>query len=107
MPDRRLHDRELDDAMRRGLGDAIRQAPLTVAWLPRADEHELACTLGLVELDATHIEARIGELRRRGGNIKVGRWHVWRVVREMARLGVTNSPDGRIAAYVHLARGTG
>ena len=82
-----------------------------VLWLPRADEHELAASLGLCERDPNllreMIEAAQAQTARDlpGVPVRVHRWHVWRVVRAMARAGAANTPDGRAAAYALLSEG--
>jgi len=78
-------------------------------WLPREDEHDLASSLGLCETDRDVLRAMIDgacEQTARdhpGVPVRVCRWHAWRVVRAMQKLRVTNTPDGRAAAYVYLA----
>lgn len=80
-------------------------------WLPRADEHALAQSLGLVQQDAALTAKLIGSERvtlardHPGVLVRVGRWHIWRVVRTLHRLGLTNTPDARAAAYTQLAFG--
>lgn len=78
-------------------------------WLPRADEHALAASLGMVGEDPSRVRAFVegaaAECRRLypDAEVKVGRWHVWRVVRALHRTGQQNTPEGRSVAYVHLA----
>lgn len=85
---------------------------LVALWLPRADEHALAASLGLCEPDAALarelLEAARETLHSDHPNweIRVGRWHVWRVVRAMHRAGFTNTPDGRAGAFAFLATNT-
>lgn len=81
----------------------------TVLWLPRGDEHELAASLGMCERDPALLRELVEQAQQAvardhpGMVVRVHRWHLWRVVRAMARLGVLNTPDGRAAAYVHLS----
>lgn len=82
-------------------------------WRPRADEHELAASLGMCEPDPE----RLAELIREGQTetarlmpgvpVRVYRWHVWRLVRAMVRCGVTNTPQGRATAVAWLANNPG
>lgn len=80
-----------------------------VLWLPRADEHALAASLGLCEPDpdlcARLVDAARIDCARRfpGVTVRVIRAHVWRMVRTLHRLGLTNTPDARSAAAVRLA----
>lgn len=80
-----------------------------VLWLPRGDEHALAASLRMCEADPELLRELVEAAQKQtahdlpGVPVRVHRWHVWRVVRTMARLGVTNTPDGRAAAYVHLS----
>ena len=84
------------------------QLKTVIMWLPREDEHELAASLGLCEPDRATLEQLIEAAQHQVAEdqpdtvVVVKRWHVWRVVREMVRLGVLNTPDGRAAAYVCL-----
>lgn len=78
-------------------------------WLPRRDEHELAMSLGMIDGDHAEMHNRLAVAKvaiartMPQARLVVGRWHIWRVVREMVRLGVTNTPDGRAAAFGSLA----
>lgn len=78
-------------------------------WLPRGDEHALAASLGLCERDPNLlrelVEAAQEQVARDmpGVHVTIHRWHVWRIVRAMHRVGVANTPDGRAAAYAWLA----
>jgi hypothetical protein len=80
-----------------------------ILWLPRADEHELAASLGLCECDPALLRDLINAAQDQvardlpGTSVRVHRWHVWRVVRAMHRCGVLNTPDGRARAYTWLA----
>lgn len=82
-------------------------------WFPRADEHELAVSLGLCEADRARLRALIDAAQEQtardhpGVTVRVYRWHVWRVVRAMHRAGQVNTPQGRSAAYAWLAAGGG
>jgi hypothetical protein len=82
-----------------------------VLWLPRADEHELAASLGMCERDPALLrellEAARGDIERRhpGVRVRIARWHVWRVVRAMHRAGVINTPDGRALVFGLMASG--
>ena len=77
-------------------------------WRPRGDEHQLAASLGMCESDPiAHgrlIEAAVVQTNREHPEIeiKVRRWHLWRVVRAMQRAGALNTPDGRALAYAKL-----
>ena len=85
-----------------------RQADEVVLWLPREDEHELALEFGLCEWERDDAEDLLRGAQRAiasdlpGTRVIIKRWHIWRVVRAMVRLGVGNTPDGRAAAYVWL-----
>lgn len=78
-------------------------------WLPRGDEHELAASLGMCEADPKLLRKLIEAARLQlagempGVPVRVYRWHVWRVVRTMAKAGLLNTPDGRSAAFAILA----
>ncbi len=78
-------------------------------WLPRGDEHALAASLGLCERDPQLlrelVEAAQDQTARDlpGVRVTIHRWHIWRVVRAMVRVGAINTPDGRAAAYGWLA----
>ncbi|MFZ2875465.1 MAG: hypothetical protein WAZ94_13410 [Phycisphaerales bacterium] len=80
-------------------------------WLPRADEHALAASLGLCERDPEVLRQLVHGAQEQvardlpGAAVRVHRWHVWRVVRAMHRVGVENTPAGRATAYVYLAVG--
>lgn len=82
---------------------------LIALWIPRDDEHALAASLGLVPADPRlHRELQEAGQEQAardlpGVTVRIGRWHVWRVVRAMHRAGTTNTPDGRAAAYALLA----
>ena len=80
---------------------------LIAVWLPRSDEFALARSLGLVEREEEEMRLIITELnaeyKPQGVIVRVGRWHIWRVVRTMHRLGVLSTPDGRAYAYGILA----
>jgi hypothetical protein len=78
-------------------------------WLPRADEHALAASLGMCERDP-ELQRRLVEAGREeaarlwpGSPVRVRRYHVWRVVRAMHRGGFLNTPDGRAGAVALLA----
>lgn len=79
-------------------------------WLPRGDEHQLAASLGLCEKDPElareRLEAAQEDIARRlpGVPVIVHRWHVWRIIRAMQRVGVLNTPDGRAAAVAWLGQ---
>jgi len=83
--------------------------PRVILWRPRGDEHELAASLGMCEADPDLLRELIEQAQEQvardhpGARLQVARWHVWRVVRAMVRAGVTNTPDGRAAAYALLA----
>lgn len=83
-----------------------------ILWLPRADEHELAASLGLCERDPALLRELIERAQQQvardlpGTPVRVYRWHVWRVVRAMHRAGVLNTPDGRARAYTWIALGS-
>jgi len=88
----------------------MRNNPASIAlWLPRGDEHRLAASLGLCESNPETLRELLAAAREQLGRdmpgvpARVHRWHVWRVVRVMARLGVVNSPDGRAAAFAELS----
>lgn len=78
-------------------------------WIPRGDEHELAASLGLCEPDRALLQELVTAAQEQVARdlpntpVLVHRWHVWRVVRAMAKLGLTNTPASRAAAYTHLA----
>lgn len=89
-----------------------RRTPRCIAmWLPRADEHELAASLGMCESDPELLRELVAAAQReaaeaaRGVPVRVHRWHVWRVVRAMARAGLTNTPEGRAEAFARLSGG--
>lgn len=73
-------------------------------WRPRGDEHAVAASLGLCDADPNAVERSTEALRAdaekvfAGVPVRVHRFHVWRVVRAMVRLGVTNTSEGRAAA---------
>jgi hypothetical protein len=73
----------------------------------------VAASLGMCEKDPeTHrqlIEQAQHQVARDlpDAAVQVHRWHVWRVVRAMVRIGVENTPDGRAAAYNFLATNPG
>lgn len=75
-------------------------------WLPRKDEHALARSLGMIERTPEEMQQIISAIRAewepKGVAVKVGRWHVWRVVRTIHRLGSISTPDGRAAAFGFL-----
>jgi len=79
-----------------------------VIWLPREDEHALAASLGMCESDRELLEELVEKGQEQiardwpGTPVIVKRWHVWRVVRAMARLGLENTPGDRSAAYAWL-----
>lgn len=81
-----------------------------ILWLPRGDEHELAASLGLCERDPDLLRQLITAAQETlaadlpGSRVRVYRWHVWRVVRALARTGGLNTPDGRATAFAFLAR---
>lgn len=78
-------------------------------WLPRGDEHELAASLGLCENDPALLREIVERAQQQiardhlGCRVQVHRWHVWRVVRALATLKLTNTPQNRSIAYVLLA----
>lgn len=78
-------------------------------WLPRGDEYELAASLGLCEKDRELQEQLVSAVQEQvardlpGVPVRVHRYHVWRVVRMLAKLKVTNTPDGRASAIAMLA----
>lgn len=80
-----------------------------ILWRPRADEHELARSLGMVDCDAETLQQIIESSQHQlaidlpGTSVLVHRWHLWRVVRAMARANVLNDPAGRATAYGLLA----
>lgn len=80
-----------------------------ILWLPRGDEHELAASLGMVTPDAAEHERLIRAAQQQiaadqeGVAVSVYRWHIWRLIRTMAKLGLLNTPEGRAAAFAHLA----
>jgi len=80
-----------------------------ILWRPRADEHALAASLGMCERDPELLRELIEAAQEQtardlpGVPVRVHRWHVWRVVRAMVRVGALNTPDGRAAAYAILA----
>lgn len=84
----------------------------TVVWLPRADEHDLARSLHLVDGSPSDLRERIDALTcdlaetHPQTEVVVRRWHVWRVVRELARLGAVSDPEGRALVYASLEAGT-
>ena len=87
-----------------------RHAPGLVAlWIPRADEYDLARSLGLVDRPRDELDELADAVREQvardlpGTPVRVHRARVWRLVRAMQRLGVTNTPDGRAAAAGWLA----
>jgi hypothetical protein len=77
-------------------------------WLPRADEHAVAASLGICEADPVLLRQLVEAAQEQtardmpGCKVVIARWHVWRVVRAMVRCGVTNTPGGRAAAYAWL-----
>lgn len=79
-------------------------------WIPRRDEHELAASLGMCERDPDLLEELVQAAQEQvardlpGVPVRVYRWHVWRVVRAMAKAGVTNTPDGRAEAFARLSQ---
>lgn len=81
-------------------------------WLPRADEHALAASLGMCEKDPALlrelVEAAQQQIARDlpGCRVQVHRWHVWRVVRALAKLKLLNQPDHRSMVYAYLAENT-
>jgi len=83
-----------------------------ILCLPRADEHDLAASLGLCERDPALLRELIERAQEQvardcpGTPVRVHRWHVWRVVRAMHRAGVLNTPDGRARAYTWIATHT-
>lgn len=87
------------------------QPAVVALWLPRADEHALAASLGLCEPDPALLrellEAAQAQTARElhGTPVRIHRWHLCRVVRAMQRAGVTNTPAGRAAAYTLLSSG--
>jgi hypothetical protein len=80
-----------------------------VLWRPRADEHGLAASLGLCEEDRDILRQLINATQEQvardmpGTPVRVHRWHIWRVVRTMAKHGLLNTPDGRAAAFAIIA----
>ena len=75
-----------------------------VIWLPRADEYALAHTLGMVDCDADTLgEIVTATQEQTGVQVRVHRWHIWRVVRAMVAAGATNTPEGRATAYRRLS----
>ena len=84
---------------------------LVALWIPRADEHDLAASLGMADpAPALHREMQEAGQRQTAADLpgvpcRIYRWHVWRVVRAIHRAGLTNSPAGRAAAYGLLAGG--
>lgn len=89
-----------------------RPSPKTVhLWLPRADEHALAASLGMCEADPKLLRDLLTAAQEQlardlpGTPVRIHRWHVWRVVRAMQRAGQANTPEGRAAAYGLLALG--
>lgn len=79
-------------------------------WRPRADEHALAASLGLCEKDPEVLRQLLDAAQQQvardlpGAKVRIYRWHVWRVVRTMARLRLRNTPADRSLAYNELAR---
>ncbi len=77
-------------------------------WMPRGDEHELAASLGMCEADPALLRELLDAARSAiaqdhpGAHVCVRRWHVWRVVRALAKLGLKNTPAGRATAYAAL-----
>lgn len=79
-----------------------------ILWLPRSDEHALARSLGLVDLNEAELIERIRGVQRDAGSpVIVKRWHVWRVVRALATLGLTNTSEARANAFAYLAMRAG
>lgn len=82
-----------------------------VLWLPRGDEHDLAASLFLCDADRSIMQDAITMARDQiardlpGARVQVKRWHVWRVVRAMARARALNTPEGRALAYALLDDG--
>ena len=78
-------------------------------WRPRGDEHALAASLGLCEKDPELLRQLIEGAQEQiardlsGVPVRVFCWHVWRVVRAIHRAGMTNTPEGRAAAFVILS----
>lgn len=81
-------------------------------WLPRDDEHDLAASLGLCERDPKILRRLVEQSREQTArdhphtDVRIHRWHVWRVVRAMHRAGALNTPDGRATAIAWLAART-
>lgn len=80
-----------------------------ILWLPREDEHDLAASLGMCEPSRELLHEMVQQAQEQtardlpGVPVVIKRWHVWRVVRTLAREGLTNTPEGRAAAYGLLA----
>jgi len=80
-----------------------------IMWRPRADEHALAASLGMCEQDPELLQQMIAAAQQQtardlpGARVRVYRWHIWRVVRTMARLRLRNTPEDRAIAYDALA----
>lgn len=77
-------------------------------WLPRRDEFDLAaalcmCVVKTFDDAKAWVDTTASDLRRQGLDVRVGRWHVWRVVRTLALRGLTNDSPGRAAAFAILA----
>lgn len=82
---------------------------LVQLWRPRGDEHALAASLCLCEPDPDLlrqlVEAAQEQVARDlpGSRVRVHRWHVWRVVRTMAKNNLVNTPSDRATAFGLLA----
>lgn len=78
-------------------------------WIPRADEHELAASLGMCSRDPKLLRELVEAAQEQtardlpGVPVRIHRYHVWRLVRAMHRLGALNNPEGRAAAIGWLA----
>lgn len=81
-------------------------------WLPRGDEYELAASLGMVDKDRQLQHQLVNAAQEQiardlpGVPVRVHRYHVWRIIRTLARLQMLNDPAGRSAAIVMLAEGS-
>lgn len=77
-----------------------------VTWLPPADEHRLAMSLGLVDQDRRRymdmLVAIEAEAERMGFTVHRGRWRVHRIVYQLSSLGMENNTKSRAAVYASL-----